>query len=162
MSWKVLEFLKGLRSSKGTKEVIKRSWNVLQCFEILRSSGLQKVLKRSTKSTKGQGKWIKGTQGTQTSGSQLILKMSSNSSKGHQSLRSPQRSTKGIQGDLNSSKSYQRPQIPVVVKGSSNVHQMVLKKSSKVPKNSPQKVHKRSSKGPEHSSMLWDPQVLRS
>ena len=79
----------------------------------------------------------------------MILKMSSNSSKGHQSPRSPQRSTKGIQGDLNSSKRYQRPQNPVVVKSSSNGHQMVLTKSSKVPKNSPQMVHKKSAKGPE-------------
>ena len=64
--------------------------------------------------------------------------MSSNSSNGHQSPRSPQRSTKGIQGDLNSSKRYQRPQNPVVVKSSSNV-----------PKNSPQMFHKKSSKVPE-------------
>ena len=75
--------------------------------------------------------------------------MASNSSKGHQSHRSPQRSTIGIQGDLNSSKSYQLPQNPVVVKSSSNVHQMVLTKSSKFPKNSPQKVHKKSSNVPE-------------
>ena len=69
---------------------------------------------------------------------------------------------KRYSSDLNSSKIYQRPQNPVVVKGSSNVHQMVLTKSSKFPKNSPQKVHKKSSKGPENSSMLWDPQVRRS
>ena len=80
---------------------------------------------------------------------------------------------KRYSSDLNSSKAYQRPQNPVVVKGSSNVHQMVLTKSSKVPKNIPQnvhqrsknipqKVHQRSSKGPENSSMLWDPQVRRS
>ena len=116
---------------------------------------VHKVHKRS-------GKWTKGTQGTQTSGSQLILTMSSNSSKGHQSPRSPQRSTKGIQATSIPQKAYQRPQNPVVVKGSSNVHQMVLTKSSKVPKNIPQKVHQRSSKGPENSSMLWDPQVRRS
>ena len=114
--------------------------------QVLRSSKIpqrvQKVLKKSRKCTKG-------TQGPQTSGSQLILKMSSNSSKGHQSPRSPQRSTKGIQGDLNSSKRYQRPQNPVVVKSSSNGHQMVLTESSKVPKNSPQMFHKKSSKVPE-------------
>ena len=75
--------------------------------------------------------------------------MSSNSSKGHQSPRSPQRSTKGIQGDLNSSKRYQRRENPVVVKSSSNGHQMVLTESSKVPKNSPQMFHKKSSKVPE-------------
>ena len=114
--------------------------------QVLRSSKIpqrvQKVLKKSRKCTKG-------TQGPQTSGSQLILKMSSNSSKGHQSPRSPQRSTKGIQGDLNSSKRYQRPQNPVVVKSSSNGHQMVLTESSNVPKNSPQMFHKKSSKVPE-------------
>ena len=114
--------------------------------QVLRSSKspqkVHKVLKKSWKCTKG-------TQGPQTSGSQLILKVSSNSSKGHQSPRSPQRSTKGIQGDLNSSKRYQRPQNPVVVKSSSNGHQMVLTKSSKFPKNSPQMVHKKSSKVPE-------------
>ena len=65
--------------------------------QVLRSSKIpqrvQKVLKKSRKCTKG-------TQGPQTSGSQLILKMSSNSSKGHQSPRSPQRSTKGIPVDI--------------------------------------------------------------
>ena len=65
--------------------------------QLLRSSKIpqrvQKVLKKSRKCTKG-------TQGPQTSGSQLILKMSSNSSKGHQSPRSPQRSTKGIPVDI--------------------------------------------------------------
>ena len=114
--------------------------------QVLRSSKIpqrvQKVLKKSRKCTKG-------TQGPQTSGSQLILKMSSNSSKGHQSPRSPQRSTKGIQGDLNSSKRYQRPQNPVVVKSSSNGHQMVLAEFSNIPKNSPQMFHKKSSKVPE-------------
>ena len=43
-----------IKSSKGPREVIKSSWKVLQCFEILRSSGLQKVHKRSTKSSKSQ------------------------------------------------------------------------------------------------------------
>ena len=113
--------------------------------QVLRSSKspqkVHKVLKKSRKCTKG-------TQGPQTSGSQLILKVSSNSSKGHQSPRSHQKSTKGIQSDLHSSKRNQRPQNPVVVKGSSNGHQMVITKSSKFPKNSSQLVHKKSSKVP--------------
>ena len=127
--------------------------------QVLRSSKIpqrvQKVLKKSRKCTKG-------TQGPQTSGSQLILKMSSNSSKGHQSPRSPQRSTKGIQGDLNSSKRYQRPQNPVVVKSSSNGHQMVLTESSNVPKNSPQMFHKKSSKVPERFFNVLRASGLRS
>ena len=109
--------------------------------QVLRSSKIpQRVEKVLTKSRK----CTQGIQGPQTSSSQLILKMSSNSSKGHQSPRSPQRSTKGIQGDLNSSKRYQRPQNPVVVISSSNGHQMVLTESSNVPKNSPQMFHKKS------------------
>ena len=130
---------------KKSSKVPGRFFNVLrasgpQVFK--KSSKVHKVLKKSRKCTKG-------TQGPQTSGSQLILKMPSNSSKGHQSPRSPHRSTKGNQGDLKSSKRYQRPQNPVVVKSSSNGHQMVLTKSSKFPKNSSQKVHKKSAKGPE-------------
>ena len=103
---------------------------------------VQKVLKKSRKCRKG-------TQGLHTSGSQLNLKMSSNSSKVHQSPRSPQMSTKGIQGDLNSLQRYQRLQNPVVLKSSSNGHQMVLTDSSNVPKNSPQMFHKKPSKVPE-------------
>ena len=114
--------------------------------QVLRSSKIpQRVEKVLTKSRK----CTQGIQGPQTSSSQLILKMSSNSSKGHQSPRSPQRSTKGIHGDLNSSKRYQRPQNPVVVISSSNGHQMVLTESSNVPKNSPQMFHKKSANVPE-------------
>ena len=127
--------------------------------QVLRSSKIpqrvQKVLKKSRKCTKG-------TQGPQTSGSQLILKMSSNSSKGHQSPRSPQRSTKGIQGDLNSSKRYQRPQNPVVVKSSSNGHQM----SSQSPQMFLKTVLKCSTRSHQKflkgSSTFWEHQVLRS
>ena len=116
---------------------------------------VHKVLKKSRKCTKG-------TQGPQTSGSQLILKMSSNSSKGQQSPRSPQRSTKGIQDDLNSSKRYQRRQNPVVVKSS----QMFIKWSSKSPQNFLKTVLKWSTRSHQKfqkgSSMFWEHQVLRS
>ena len=158
MSWKVLEFLKGLRSSKGTKEVIKCSWNVLQCSESIRPSGLQKVLKRSTKSTKGQENAQKGPQRPQASGPQVILKLLKRSSK---SLNSP----KVLKRYSN------RPQSPqkfINVLNSSVGNQ--VRKDPQCPEKSlnsskgsgPQKVHKKSSKGPENSSMLWDPQVLRS
>ena len=138
---------------KKSSKVPERFFNVLRssCPQVLKSpQKVHKVLKKSRKCTKG-------TQGPQVAGSQLILKMSSNSSKGHQSPRSPQRSTKGIQGDLNSSKRYQRPQNPVVVKSSSNGHQMVPTEYSNVPNNSPQMFHKKLSKVPE-----WFFNVLRS
>ena len=51
-------------------------------------------------------------------------------------LKGPQ---KILKSSSKSSKIYQRPQNPVVAKSSSNGHQMVLTKSSKVPKNSPKK-----------------------
>ena len=149
MSWKVIEILKGIRSSIGLQEVIKSSWKILQRSESIRSSDLPKFLKGSRKSSKSQENAQKVPKVLRTQVLNWFLKMSSNSSKGHQSPRSPQRSTKGIQGDLNSSKRYQRPQNPVVVKSSSNGHQMVLTESSNVPKNSPQMFHKKSSKVPE-------------
>ena len=64
----------------------------------------------------------------------------------------------------NSSKSYQRPQNPVIVKSSSNGHQVVLTKSSTFPKNSPQKFHQKSSKVPERFSNVLrasGPQVFK-
>ena len=261
------------QSSKGPQEVNKRSWKVPQCFKILRSSGLQKVRKTSTKSSRYQenaqsvlrpqdlkwySKYSKGPQSTRipqrsSNGTQIvpkssricqrpqspqyvirfakvlnILKSPWNSQRPqvlnrstrshqtflkdssmfweHQDLRSskcPQKVHKVLtksrmctnvtQGPprpqvLNwsskypqipqmvlkalgvlkgpqkvfkttskSSKRYQCPENPLVVKSSSKSHQMVLTKSSKVPKKSPQKVHKKSSKDPEKFS-----NVLRS
>ena len=52
MSWKVIEILKGIRSSIGSQEVIKSSWKILQRSDKIRSSGLPKFLKGSRKSTK--------------------------------------------------------------------------------------------------------------
>ena len=145
------------KNSNVPQEVIKRSWKVIQCSESIRSSGLQKVLKRSTKSSKSQGnaqilpkvlrpqgfKW--STKGPQIR--QMVLKALG-------VLKGPQ---KVFKTTSKSSKRYQCPENPLVVKSSSKSHQMVLTKSSKVPKKSPQKVHKKSSKDPEKFS-----NVLRS
>ena len=130
--------------------------------QVLRSSycpqKFHKVLKKSRKCTKV-------TQGPQASGSQLILKMSSISSKGHQSLRSPQRSTNGIQDDLKflkklskSTKSCGRQKF---LKWSSNGPHKVLKipkKQSSKGWQSPQKLkkmHKRYPRSSQSSGLNW-------
>ena len=149
MSWKVLEILKALKSSIGPQEVIKSSWKVLQWSESIRSSGLHNVLKRSTKSSRNQENAEKVPKVFRPQ----VLNWSSKCPqfprkviKALEVHRGPQ---KVFKTTSNSSKSYQRPQNPVIVKSSSNCHQMVLTKSSKFPKNSPQKVHKKSSKFPQ-------------
>ena len=92
---------------KFLKTVLKWSTSSHQKFQKGSSMFWEQQVHRSSKSPqkvhnvlKKSRKCAKGTQGPQTSGSQLILKMSSNSSKGHQSPRSPHRSTKGIQGNI--------------------------------------------------------------
>ena len=145
------------KSSKVPKKVLKRSTRSHQKIlrsspmfwdpHVLRSSKspqkLNKVLKKSRKCTKC-------TQGPQASGFQVIHKMSSNSSKGPHSLRSPQRSTKGIQDDLKVRKELSTSSKSCGPQTYSKGHQMVLTKSSNVSyeKNSkgPQEVIKKSRK----------------
>ena len=158
---------KSLNSSKasGPQKVQKKSSNVPEMFfNVLRASG-PLVFKKSSKGPQSPQKVRKMNKRYPrysdlrfSTDPHNVLKFLKRSSKPSKSSEVHKR----YSSDLNSSKAYQRPQNPVVVKGSSNVHQMVLTKSSKVPKNIPQKVHQRSSKGPENSSMLWDPQVRRS
>ena len=84
------------RSTRSHQEVQKN----LQCFEILRSTGLQKVLKRSTKSPKSQENSQKLTKVLRPQVLNWCSICPQIPSKGHQSPRSPQRSTKAIQGYL--------------------------------------------------------------
>ena len=169
MSWKVLEILKGLKSSIGPPEVIKSSWKVLQWSESIRSSGPQNVLKRSTKSSRSQENVQKVPKVLRPQ----VLNWSSKCPQFPQKVikaldvhRGPQ---KVFKTTSNSSKSYQRPQNPVIVKSSSDGHQMVLTKSSKFPKNSPQKVGKvlknsrkctKGTQGPRSPQASTDPQNI--
>ena len=73
------------KNSNVPQEVIKRSWKVLQCSESIRSSGLQKVRKRSTKSSRYQDH----AQKDPNVRSPQVLKWSSNYSKGPQIPRIP-------------------------------------------------------------------------
>ena len=149
MSWKVLEILKDLKSSIVPQEVIKSSWKVLQWFESIRSSGLHNVLNRSTKSSSCQENAQKVPKVLRPQVLNWSSKCPQFPQKVIKALEVHRGSQKVFKTTSNSSKIYQRPQNPVIVKSSSNGHQMVLTKSSKFPKNSPQKVHKKSSKLPQ-------------
>ena len=141
---------------------MKRSWKVLQSFAILRSIRSSKSPQKVHKILKNTRKCTKGTQGPRSPQvlswsskyPQKVKKMHKRSptSSGLRSSNDPQITQKvlkllevlrGLQKVFKttskSSKSYQRPQNPVIVKSSSNGHQMVLTKSSRVPKNSPKK-----------------------
>ena len=134
----------------------------LQCFEILRSSGLQKVLKRSTKSSKSQEnaqKVPKVLRPQVLNWSSKCPQIPQKVIKALEVLRGPQ---KVFKATSKSSKSYQRPQNPVVVKSSSNV----IKWSSQSPQKFLKTVLKWSTRSHQMflkcSSMFWDPHVLRS
>ena len=130
------------------KKSSKSSWKVLQCFEILMSTGLQKVLKRSTKSSKSQENAQKVPKVLRSQGSQLILKMSSNSSKGHQSPRSPQRFHKRYS---------RRPQFLKTLSTSSKScgRQKFLKWSSNGPHRGPSNV-------PKNRPQMFRQEVIKS
>ena len=146
---------KSLKSSKplSPQKVHKKSSKVPERFSnVLRASGPQ-VFKKPTKGPQSHQKVRKmhkrypRSSGLRFSTDpQNILNFFQRCSKPLEVHRGPQ---KVFKATSNSSKSYQRPQNPVMVKSSSNGHQMVLTKSSKFPKNSPQKVHKKSSKVPQ-------------
>ena len=162
ISWEVLEILKGFRSSIGPQEVIKSTWKVLQCSESIRYSGLQKGLKRSTKSSKSQEnvqmlpKVLSGL--SFSTDPQNILKFLKRSSQPSKSSEAHQRYSRGPQSPQNVIKVLKIPCRQKFLK----IHQMVLTKSSKVPK----KVLKRSTRSHQKilrsSPMFWDPHVLRS
>ena len=94
----------------------------LQCFEILRSTGLQKVLKRSTKSSKSQENSQKVTKVLRPQVLNWSSKCPQFPQKGLKALEVLIGPQKVFKATSKSSKSYQRPQNPVVVKSSSNVH----------------------------------------
>ena len=135
------------KNSNVPLEFIKRSWKVPQCFEILRSTGLQKVRKRSKTSSRYQ----EYAQKDPNVRSPQVLKWSSNYSKCSQSPRIPQSSSKVLN---RSTRSHQK-----FLNGSSMFWEHQDLRSSK----SPQKVHKVLKKSRKCTNMTQgslSPQVL--
>ena len=147
------KFLK--QSSKGPQEVIKRSWKVPQRFEILRSSGLQKVRKRSTKYTRYQ-------ENAENVLRPQVLKWLSKYSKVPQSPRIPQRSSNGTQIVPKSSRICQRPQSPqYVIRFAKvlNILKSPWNSQRRQVLNRSKRSHQKFLKG---SSMFWEHKLFRS
>ena len=171
-SWKILQRSESIRSSglpkflKGSRKSSKSQENAQKVPKVLRPQ----VLNWSSKCPQIPQKVIKALEFfnvLRKSGPQVFQ----NSSKDPESPQKvkkmhkryprssdlrfstdPQNVLKFLKRSSKPSKSsevHKRPQNPVVVKRSSNGHQMVLTESSKVLKNSPQMFHKESSKVPE-------------
>ena len=163
MSSKVLEIIKGLRSSIGPPEVIKSFWKVLQCSERIRSSILQKVLNRSTKSTKSQENAQKVHK---------VLAVPRFSGDPQNVLNFLKRFSKPSKSSEVCKRYSKRPQIPqkvinvLKILWSSKVPQMVIKWSSQSPQKFLKTVRKRSTRIHEKvlksSSIFCDLQVHRS
>ena len=162
MSWKVIEILKGIRSSIGLQEVIKSSWKILQRSESIRSSDLPKFLKGSRKSSKSQ-------ENAQKVPKVLRPQVLNWSSKCPQI---PQKVIKALEVLRGPQKVFKATSIPqnvinvLKILWSLYVPQMFIKWSSKSPQNFlktvlkwPTRSHQKFQKG---SSMFWEHQVLRS
>ena len=162
MSWKVIEILKGIRSSIGLQEVIKSSWKILQRSESIRSSDLPKFLKGSRKSSKSQEnaqKVPKVLRPQVLNWSSKCPQIPQKVIKALEVLRGPQKVFKATsipQNVINVLKILWSSKVPqMVIKWSSQSPQMFLKTVLKCSTRS----HQKFLKG---SSMFWDPHVHRS